>query len=126
MHELSVCRDIIEVVTSRLEAAGGGRLLKVYIETGPHSCVNTELIRSAFLASVKDTALEGADLAVRYRPLRSKCAGCGRIGTDGDKGGFRGETLRRLLARSCPVCGSRRRRQEIDDAVTIKSMEVEE
>lgn len=120
MHELSVCRDIIDIVTSRLDSVGGGRLLKVHIETGPHSCVNAELIRSAFLATVKDTELKGADLDVRFKPLRYRCAGCGRIGTEEKEGG-----MRRLLARPCPVCGSRRRRQEIDDAINIKSMEIE-
>lgn len=120
MHELSVCRDIVDIVTSRLETAGGGRLLKVNIETGPHSCVNIQLIRSAFRASIRDTVLEGADLDVGNRPLRYRCVGCGRVGTDAAPGG-----LRRLLGRSCPDCGSRRRRQEIDDAITIRSMEIE-
>jgi hydrogenase nickel incorporation protein HypA/HybF len=120
VHELSVCRDIIEIVTSRLESAAGGRVLKVHIEMGPHSCVNAELIRSAFLASVKDTGLEGADLDIRSRPLRYRCAGCGRIGTDEIEGG-----LRRILSRPCPACGSRKRRQEIDDTITIRSMEIE-
>lgn len=120
VHELSVCRDIIDIVTSRFESVGGGRLLKVHIETGPHSCVNAELIRSAFLASVKETILDGADLAIRNRPLRYRCTGCGRIGTEGKESGFR-----RFLSRSCPVCGSRRRLQEIDDTINIKSMEIE-
>lgn len=121
MHELSVCRDIIDIVTSRLEALGGGRLLKVHIETGPHSCVNAELIRSAFLASVKETGLEGADLDIRARSMNYRCSECGRIGKDGNEDG-----LKRILSRPCPACGSRRRRQEIDDSITIKSMEIEE
>ena len=120
MHELSVCRDIIDIVSSRLESAGGGRLRKVNLETGPHSCVNFELIRSAFQASTRETDLEGADLSIEYRPLRYRCEHCGRIGVDSAPGG-----IRRLLARPCPDCGSRRRRQEIDDAISIRSMEVE-
>ena len=120
VHELSVCRDIIDTVTSRLEAVAGGRLLRVHIETGTHSCVNAELIRSAFLASIKETELAGADLVIRNRPLNYRCTGCGRIGTDGNGGG-----LRWFFSRTCPVCGSRRRRQEIDDSITIKSMEIE-
>lgn len=120
MHELSVCKDIIDIVTSRLESEGGGRLMRVNIETGPHSCVNVQLIRSAFLASVKETSLEGADLAIGNRPLRYSCAGCGRVGTETASGG-----IRRLFGRACPDCGSRRRRQEIDDAVRVRSMEIE-
>lgn len=120
MHELSVCRDVIDVVTSHLESAGGGRLLKVHIEAGPHSCVNIDLLRSAFLASVKGSELEGADLAIGYRQLRYRCIGCGRTGTDKSARG-----IRRFLARSCPDCGSRRRQQEIDDTIIIRSMEIE-
>lgn len=120
MHELSVCKDIIDVVTSRLESAGGGKLLKVNIETGPHSCVNVELLRSAFQASMKGTELEGADLAFGDRQLRYRCIGCGRSGTEPMAGGFI-----RFLARACPDCGCRRQQQEIDDAIMIRSMEIE-
>lgn len=120
MHELSVCRDILDIVTSRLESAGGGRLLNVYVETGPHSCVNLDLIRSAFQASVKGTELEGADLALEYRQLRYRCFNCGRLGTEQRAG-----AIRRLLVRSCPDCGSRRWKQEIDDVIKIRSMEIE-
>lgn len=120
MHELSVCRDILDIVKSRLKSAGGGRLLMVHIETGPHSCVNVELIRSAFHASVKGTELEGADLAFKHRNLSYRCVVCGRTGIDKAAGG-----LRSFLSRSCPGCGSRRRQQEIDDVIRIRSMEIE-
>jgi hydrogenase nickel incorporation protein HypA/HybF len=120
VHELSVCRDVIDIVTSHLESAGGGRLRKVSIESGPHSCVNVELLRSAFQASTKDTELEGAHLDITCRTLSYRCLGCGRIGTEKSSGG-----ILSFLTRSCPDCGSRRRQQEIDDTITIKSMEIE-
>jgi hydrogenase nickel incorporation protein HypA/HybF len=75
MHELSITRNIVAVVTER---AGRRRVSSVRLAIGKLSGVDVGAVRFCFEACTKDTTLAGAALIVEEIPGRGRCDSCGR------------------------------------------------
>lgn len=74
MHELSLTRNIVEIVAS---AAGERRVRRVTVEIGALSGVMSGAIEFCFPELARGTALEGAALEIRRIPARARCRSCG-------------------------------------------------
>jgi len=113
MHEVSLCRALVELLRQQAEQDGFSRVHAVWLQVGPLAAVVPEAMALAFEACTPGTLAEGARLHLVEEEARARCrccGGCWRISS-------------RL--EPCPDCGA----YELDvlsgDALTISELEVE-
>lgn len=106
MHELSITRNIVAIVSER---AHGAKVTKVTLEIGQLSAVVPDAIRFCFDVVAKGTVLEGARLDVVEVPGRARCRDCGQS-----------VDLHQVIAR-CP-CGSPNLDRLAGEELRIKQM----
>jgi len=76
MHELAVCQSIIDQV-KRIAAEHQARVVeKIYIQIGPLSGVEPDLLKSAFPMASANTAAAQAVLIINRLPIRVLCNTC--------------------------------------------------
>ncbi|MCB9641596.1 MAG: hydrogenase maturation nickel metallochaperone HypA [Myxococcales bacterium] len=110
MHELSLTRDILEVV---LQHAQGRIIRKVRLHVGKLAGVEIQALRFCFDVCAAGTYAEGATLVIEEIPGRAVCEGCDKI-----------IELSSLAAR-CPCERKARLRIESGEELLIKEMETE-
>jgi len=110
MHELSITRSIIGVVT---DAANGCRVRRVTLEIGKLSGISTEALAFAFEVAAEGTVLEGAVLGVAEIEGRARCTQCGA------------EFATAMLYDAC-ACGSYDLVRLAGEELNVKSIEIEE
>lgn len=76
MHELSLCLSMIDLVTERLAAEGGGRVLRIGVEVGALGHVEPGALAFCFDSAARGTAVEGARLEIRTVAGRGYCFDC--------------------------------------------------
>ena len=78
MHEMGVAMQIIEIATSSIpENSAQSRVERVNLKVGKLSAVVADSLRFCFEVASKDTALEGAELAIDEIPVVAQCNVCG-------------------------------------------------
>jgi len=110
MHELSICRNIVTIVS---DAAKGRRVRKVTLEIGKLSGVMADAVAFSFDIATQGTALEGAGLEIKEIEGRARCLECGA------------EFPTATLFEAC-ACGSRNVERIAGEELNVKSMELEE
>ena len=112
MHELSVCRALLEQLAAIAENNEAHRIGAITLRIGPLAGVEPQLLRTAFrLASVGSVA-ENASLAIEHVPLRVRCQECGAE---------TGATTTKLC---CGVCGDWRTQLISGDELLLESVEL--
>lgn len=106
MHELSITRNIVAIVSER---ACGAKVTHVTLEIGQLSAVIPDAIRFCFDVVAKGTPLEGAQLEIIEVPGHGRCCDCGRD-----------VELRQLVARCS--CGSANLTRLSGEELNIKEM----
>ncbi|WP_455387716.1 hydrogenase maturation nickel metallochaperone HypA/HybF [Petrachloros mirabilis] len=106
MHELSITRNIVAIVSER---ANGAKVVRVTLEVGKLSAVIPDAIRFCFDVVAQGTVLEGARLEVIEVPGRGRCRVCGL------------EVELRQLVEHC-ACGSSDFERLTGEELTIKQM----
>jgi hydrogenase nickel incorporation protein HypA/HybF len=106
MHELSITRNIVAIVSER---ANGAKVARVTLEVGKLSAVIPDAIRFCFDVVAQGTVLEGARLEVIEVPGRGRCRVCGLD-----------VELRQLVERC--ACGSADLERLTGEELTIKHM----
>jgi hydrogenase nickel incorporation protein HypA/HybF len=94
VHELSIAREIIEIVEAEAARSNLTRVDTVNIRLGALTGVNPDALAFSFEASVMDTALDGARLVIEKVPIKGRCRNC--------QTGFEVEEFVFL----CPQCAS--------------------
>jgi len=107
MHELSITRNIVAIVSER---ANGARVTQITLEVGKLSAVVPDAIRFCFDVVAQGTAVEGARLEVIEVPGHGRCRACGLD-----------IELRQVVER-CP-CGSSDLERLSGEELRIKQME---
>ena len=74
MHELSITRSVVAIVTER---AAGARVTRVRLEVGRLSAMMPEAIRFCFDLCAQGTPAEDAALEIVEIPGRGRCGDCG-------------------------------------------------
>ena len=110
MHELSVTRNIVAIVSER---AQGQKVLRVTLEIGRLSGMFAEAIRFCFDICSKGTPLEGAALRIVEVEGRGLCSACGA------------EPVMTVPLGRCPVCREPSLRIVAGTELKIREMEVE-
>ncbi|MEE8826672.1 MAG: hydrogenase maturation nickel metallochaperone HypA [Eubacteriales bacterium] len=114
MHEMSYAVRIADIA---LRAANENRILAVHVSCGEMLAIVPSLLETAFRECVKGTIAEHAELIVNTKPVRIRCASCGReIDPHGPDG---------YVAR-CPDCGSAALRIEQGREFIVDKIETQE
>ncbi|SDK07521.1 hydrogenase maturation nickel metallochaperone HypA [Aliiruegeria lutimaris] len=114
MHELSICRALIEQVREIARNNDASRVTEISLEVGPLSGVMPELLLEAFPMASAGSMAEGARLIVDMEPVRVWCSRCQLESA---------ATLNRLV---CAQCGDWRTELRSGDALMLKSVVLEE
>ena len=72
MHELSIARNIVEVVSDRIGMHPGCRVASVTLIVGEVSGVDTELLEYAFPVAAEGTPLAEAVLNIGKKPVSTR------------------------------------------------------
>ncbi len=110
MHELSITRSIVAIVTER---AGAQKVRRVTLQIGQLSAVLPEAIRFCFDVCCEGTALAGAELRIDQVPGRGRCRECAI------------EFDLPTLVSPCPACGARGPDCVAGEELLIREMELE-
>jgi hydrogenase nickel incorporation protein HypA/HybF len=76
VHELSVARHIVEIVTQVASDENSPRVSVIHLEIGELSCVATSALEFVFQAASAGTTAEGARLEFETIPIVVHCAAC--------------------------------------------------
>jgi hydrogenase nickel incorporation protein HypA/HybF len=110
MHELSVTRSVIAIVS---EKAAGQRVTRIRLEIGRLSAILPEAVRFCFDVCARGTLLEGAALEIIEIPGQGRCSECGSE-----------SSMARPFGR-CPLCANGVLRPFSGEELNVKEMEVE-
>jgi len=78
MHELSLAKEIVRLVSSELSKRGNPRLLAVRLRIGRLAAVDPEALSFSFQSIIEDTELAGVRLVIEDVPIRGRCRDCGK------------------------------------------------
>lgn len=92
MHELSIAKNIIDILDENLTIDQRCKVKTVRIKVGKLTNIMVDSLLFGFEALTKETDFEGVILEIEQLPLRIKCKNCGK------------ETELDDFAFSCPVC----------------------
>jgi hydrogenase nickel incorporation protein HypA/HybF len=112
MHELSVCRALLDQVSCLALARGASAVTTVSLRLGPLAGIEPALLQAAFREASPGTVARDAELVIAAVPLRVACLCCGAVGD---------ATLTRL---SCAICGSARTRLLSGDEMLLDSVDL--
>ena len=76
MHEMSVAMSIVEIAVSRLQEAGGTKILKVKVTVGELSGVSADSVLFCYDACARGTPAEGSQLQVDRSVAKAICREC--------------------------------------------------
>ena len=76
MHELAVCQSIVDQVSHIAAEHQSSFVEKIYLQIGPLSGVEPDLLQSAFPIACANTAAERAELIINTLPIRVRCKNC--------------------------------------------------
>ncbi len=94
MHELSIARSIIGLVSGEAEKQGFRQVLEIRLSVGEYAGIVPECLQEFFPYAAAGTCAEGAALTIETLPAAFECLDCG----------YRGAVDRR--AACCPLCRS--------------------
>lgn len=112
MHELSVCQSIVDQVTKVAEQHHGSCVDKIYLQVGPLSGVEPDLLRSAFPMARANSLASHAELIIRTLPVTVECTVCGAQTET---------TVNRLV---CGECGEWKTRLVSGDELLLERVEL--
>ena len=78
MHEMSLVRSVVEIVTEEADAAGAARVTKVHIVLGEGRDIVVDLFESLFRFLARNTVAENAEVVIHTMPYMGRCNVCGK------------------------------------------------
>jgi hydrogenase nickel incorporation protein HypA/HybF len=76
MHEVSLCRQMIDILTEQSQCLQFTAIKVIYLELGELSCVDKSALQFAFLALADGTVVADAQLEFIDVPGKAYCADC--------------------------------------------------
>lgn len=77
MHEMSIARDLLEVIERYAPTNGSARVKVVRLRIGELAGVVPESLRFCFEVTSEGTVAQGAELVIETVPLVGRCRACG-------------------------------------------------
>ena len=123
MHEYSIARELINILTDQVDESRLKKTRKVHLELGELRIISKEALNQAFKLVTEDTILEGAVLEFEDVTLVARCNECGFEG----KVNYDEEISLHfsIPVLSCPNCGNSVEIIEGNE-LSVKSLTVEE
>lgn len=94
MHELSIARNIIQIVNSSVESDKLGLVDKIHLKFGLLSNILTDSLNFSYNSIIENTPLKNSNLVIEILPIKIQCKDCNEITTTND------------FVFSCPICKS--------------------
>lgn len=79
MHELSLARDIVEIVYQNVPSNEINKVKSVVVKLGQFSGVVADSLKFSYSAITSQTDLEKSELEIIDIPFELKCHSCGKI-----------------------------------------------
>jgi len=76
MHELSICQSLLKQVGNIAAEHHASAVENIYLQVGPLSGVEPDLLQSVFPIASADTVAERAKLIISSMPIRVRCRTC--------------------------------------------------
>jgi hydrogenase nickel incorporation protein HypA/HybF len=77
MHEMGIAMEIVDIAKASIPAdMQGSKVRKVNLQVGKLSAVVPDSLRFCFDLVVKQTPLDGAELAIEEVPVVARCKDC--------------------------------------------------
>jgi hydrogenase nickel incorporation protein HypA/HybF len=112
MHEIALCRAVLELIEEQQRRDPFARVHRVVLEIGALGHVDPRALTFAFEAASAGTVAATAILDIRELPARAWCADCGETVTIPARGS------------DCPHCGGRHLALEQGDELRLRALEV--
>lgn len=77
MHETAMMQNLVSTALQALKNHKVKRVSSVNVSIGKLANVLPDALKFAFEATIKDTALAGAELKIKFLPIIAKCDDCG-------------------------------------------------
>ena len=77
MHEMSLVRNIVEVVTEEAAAANVEKITAIHLVVGEGRDIVEEMLPTLFQFLSRGTVMENAEIVVQHVPYMVKCNQCG-------------------------------------------------
>ena len=113
MHELSLCKSILEIVQQQALEKKYNRVKKIFLEFGQLAAVDKEALNFSFSVVTQGTVAENAELAFIDIPGQALCETCNK------------EVPLQQYYDACPLCGGHSLKVIAGEELQIKSMVVE-
>lgn len=113
MHELWICKNILEIVNQMMIDKNHSRVKKIYIEIGQLMAIEKSALIFSFEVLTQSTPVENADLVIIDIPARAVCESC------------RNHVSLNQYYDACRMCGSFSLKVIQGEELRVKSMEVE-
>jgi hydrogenase nickel incorporation protein HypA/HybF len=113
VHELSVCRALLDEVMRVAVQRDAQRVSVVRLQVGPLSGVVSALLVHAYPMIAAGTRAEGAELVIDETPIRVRCTACGM------------ETEVQTVRLLCGACASPRVALIGGDELLLESVELQ-
>lgn len=97
MHEMSLVRNIVQIVKEEAEAANAGKITAVHLVVGEGRDIVEHLLQSMFQYFARGTVMEDAKVVLEHIPYMVRCNQC--------QTEFHLEIMRPEKWR-CPNCGA--------------------
>lgn len=97
MHELSVTKNVLQLVIRHAEANKASKVVAVKLEIGEMRDIVEDLMQKCFLYLARGTVAEGAALKIKVIPLTCACRACNEV--------FRVDWRKGFGNLTCPKCG---------------------
>lgn len=113
MHELSICRNILEMVTGWPVEKPYRRIKKIAVTMGQLAVIDPSALRFSFAVIAQGTVAEEAVLEIIFIPGQAVCGSCQ-------------ETVAiKQYGEACSFCGSFSLQITQGETLQVQSMEVE-
>lgn len=112
MHEMSLCKNIREIIQEQAAADGFTKVNRVWLDVGPLSCVEPDALRFGFDVVMRGSVAEGASVEITTPPAEARCLAC--------------QTTASIQQRydPCPTCGAGPMEMIQGDELKISKLEV--
>ena len=77
MHEMSLVRSVVRIVTEEAEAANAAKVTKVHVVVGEGRDIVRDLFESLFQFLARGTVAEGSTVEIHTTPYMVRCNACG-------------------------------------------------
>ena len=101
MHEFSTAQRLLEVALKVAEEKKASKIIELELEIGGLTHLNGEQLTFSFQILSEGTIAEGAQIKVRYSPVKFECKKCGYISSRKIK------RLENIMKLNCSKCSSK-------------------